>query len=54
MHEQAEAAILDNVRDRCLRSARAWTEMAERAERHRLSVARTAAAKAEAAGGSSA
>ena len=49
MHEQAEAAVLGNVRDRCLRSAAAWTEMAERAERHRHSVARTAAAKAEAA-----
>ena len=48
MHEQAEAAVLGNVRDRCLRSARAWTEMAERAERHRHSVARTAAAKAKA------
>lgn len=50
MREQAEGAVLDNVRDRCLRSARAWTEMAERAERHRRSVERTAAAKAEAAG----
>ena len=30
---QAEAATLDNVRDRCLRSEAAWTEMAERAER---------------------
>lgn len=49
MHEQAQAAVLDNVRDRCLRSAAAWTEMAERAERHRRSLARTEAAKAEAA-----
>lgn len=49
MHEQAEGAVLDNVRDRCLRSAAAWLEMADRAERHRSSVARTAAAKAEAA-----
>jgi hypothetical protein len=28
----AEAATLDNVRDRCLRSAAAWHEMAERIE----------------------
>ena len=30
---QADAATLDNVRDRCLRSAAAWSEMAQRAER---------------------
>lgn len=30
---QAEAATLDNVRDRCRRSEAAWTEMADRAER---------------------
>ena len=30
---QADSATLDNVRDRCLRSAAAWTEMAQRAER---------------------
>jgi hypothetical protein len=30
---QADAATLDNVRDRCLRSAAAWNEMAARAER---------------------
>ena len=29
----AETALLDNVRDRALRSAKAWTEMADRAER---------------------
>jgi len=29
----ADAATLDNVRERCLRSAAAWNEMAERAER---------------------
>ncbi len=29
----ADAATLDNVRDRCLRSEAAWTEMAARAER---------------------
>jgi len=30
---QANAATLDNVRDRCLRSEAAWAEMAARAER---------------------
>jgi hypothetical protein len=30
---EADAATLDNVRDRCLRSAAAWNEMAARAER---------------------
>ncbi|MGK2908811.1 MAG: hypothetical protein ACSLE1_20890 [Sphingobium sp.] len=29
----ADATKLDNVRDRCLRSMSAWTEMADRAER---------------------
>ena len=29
----AEAAVLDNVRDRCLRAAEAWESMAARAER---------------------
>ena len=29
----AEAASLDNVRDRCLRAAAAWEAMAARAER---------------------
>jgi hypothetical protein len=29
----ADAATLDNVRDRCRRAEHAWTEMAERAER---------------------
>jgi hypothetical protein len=29
----AEAATLDNVRDRCLRSEAAWTQMADRVER---------------------
>ena len=32
-HANAEAATLDNVRDRCRRAERAWTEMADRAER---------------------
>lgn len=49
MREQAEDAVLDNVRDRCLRSAAAWTQMAERAERHKASVLKTEAAKAAAA-----
>ncbi|WP_448501073.1 hypothetical protein [Sphingomonas sp.] len=29
----ADAAILDNVRDRCDRAAKAWAAMADRAER---------------------
>ena len=29
---EADAAILDNVRDRCLRSVAAWKSMAERIE----------------------
>ena len=28
-----DAALLDNVRDRCRRAEQAWTEMADRAER---------------------
>ena len=31
--EQAEAATLDNVRDRCLRAEAAWTAMANRSIR---------------------
>lgn len=31
--EAADAAVLDNVRERCLRSALAWEEMVERVER---------------------
>jgi hypothetical protein len=30
---EADAATLDNVRDRCLRAAAAWAAMAERQER---------------------
>ena len=30
---EADAATLDNVRDRCLRSEAAWAEMAARAKR---------------------
>ena len=29
----AEAAVLDNVRDRCLRAEAAWNDMADRAAR---------------------
>jgi len=32
-HQEAEAATLNNVRDRALRAEAAWTQMAERAER---------------------
>jgi hypothetical protein len=45
----AEATSLDNVRDRCLRSAAAWAEMAARAERTENMRATLAAAKAKAA-----
>lgn len=31
--DQAEAATLDNVRDRCLRAEAAWTAMAQRSRR---------------------
>jgi len=43
--EAADAATLDNVRDRCLRSAAAWHEMAARIElTDRLRAERIAAA----------
>jgi hypothetical protein len=42
----AEAATLDNVRERCLRSEAAWTEMALRAGRTDKMRARLAAEKA--------
>jgi len=45
----AEAATLDNVRDRCLRSEAAWKEMAARARRTDAMRAKTEAAKAAAA-----
>jgi hypothetical protein len=32
-HADADAATLDNVRDRCLRAAAAWESMADRAAR---------------------
>ncbi len=44
----ADAATLDNVRDRCLRSEAAWAEMAARAGRTERMRAKTEAAKAEA------
>ncbi|HKR18005.1 hypothetical protein [Rhizorhapis sp.] len=31
--EQADAATLENVRDTCLRSLKAWEEMADRARK---------------------
>ena len=48
MRAQAEGAALDNVRDRCLRSAEAWTHMAERAERSEQNRARAETLKAAA------
>jgi hypothetical protein len=51
---QAEEATLDNVRDRCLRSEAAWSEMAARAERNEKMratlLAQKAAVEAAAAG----
>lgn len=44
--EAAEAATLDNVRERCLRSEEAWTLMANRAERTEKMRATLLAAKA--------
>jgi hypothetical protein len=47
---EAEAAVLANVRDRCLRAESAWTIMAERAERNeRLRTAHELAKATEAA-----
>lgn len=46
--EQAEAATLDNVRERCLRSEHAWMLMADRAERTEVMRATLLAAKASA------
>ena len=39
-HDEAEAATLDNVRDRARRSEAAWATMAERSQR--IEVARAA------------
>ena len=44
----ADAATLDNVRDRCLRSEAAWVEMAARAGRTEKMRAKSEAAKAAA------
>jgi hypothetical protein len=52
---EAEAATLANVRDRCLRAAAAWDEMASRAARTERMRAETEAKKAmEAAAAASA
>ena len=32
-HAEAEGAVLDNVRDRALRSEKAWSEMADRSRK---------------------
>ena len=45
---EAEAAILDNVRERCLRAEAAWNEMAARASRAERLRARLQAEKLEA------
>jgi hypothetical protein len=45
----AEAATLENVRQRCLRAAAAWEDMAERAARTDRMRARQSAEKAAAA-----
>ena len=45
-HADAEAATLDNVRQRCLRAEAAWSEMAARAARTERMRARTEAEKA--------
>jgi hypothetical protein len=50
---EADAATLDNVRERCLRAEEAWTAMAERAARNETMratlIAKKAAELAEAA-----
>lgn len=43
----ADAATLDNVRDRCLRAAAAWDDMAARAARSERMRAEADAKKAE-------
>lgn len=45
---EAESATLDNVRDRCLRAASAWDQMASRAERSEKMRAQLLKEKAEA------
>ena len=46
-HAEAQAATLDNVRERCLRAEAAWRQMAARAERNEKSRIERAAAKPE-------
>jgi hypothetical protein len=36
-HADAEAATLDNVRERCLRAEQAWTKMADRSRAFEIS-----------------
>jgi hypothetical protein len=43
---EAEAAVLDNVRERCLRSERAWRAMADRLARNETERKRLAEEKA--------
>jgi hypothetical protein len=50
----AEAAVLENVRQRCLRAAAAWEDMADRAARTDRMRARQDAEKAAAAAAASA
>ncbi|HEX6741364.1 MAG TPA: hypothetical protein VF079_06170 [Sphingomicrobium sp.] len=45
--EEAEAATLDHVRERCRRSEAAWTALADRAERSEQLKAAEAVRKAE-------
>jgi hypothetical protein len=46
--DEAEAATLDHVKDRCRRSEAAWTALADRAERSEQLRAAEAVRKAEA------
>ena len=47
--EEAEAATLDHVRERCRRSEAAWQQLADRAERSEQLKAAEAIRKAESA-----
>ena len=50
-HAEAEAATLENVRERCLRAEAAWRDMAARAERtERMRTTLLAAKEAQLAG----
>lgn len=46
MRSEAEATVLANVRDRCLRSAAAWDVMADRVARSEIARAELHARKA--------